>query len=155
MTEAELRAAICAEAMTWERTPYHGHARLKGVGVDCAQLPIAVYSAVGIIPAIQPEYSQQWMMHRDEEVYVAQILEFSREIDAATVQAGDLLVWKFGRTYSHSAIVLTPPLVIHAVMDANAVVQADYTGDELLRTHARRAFSVFTPSGALVYEGPK
>ena len=154
-SEAKKRAAIVAEALSWERTPYHGHQRVKGLAVDCAQLPIAVYSNVGIIPPIEPEYSQQWMTHRDEELYIDQILEFSREILPGKVQAGDLIVWKFGRTFSHSAIVIEPPIVIHATAAARAVVRCDSSAEEEYRIRPRRAFSVFQPGGSLVYQGPK
>ena len=40
MTEAETRAAIVAEAMSWIGTPYHSHARIKGVGVDLSLIHI-------------------------------------------------------------------------------------------------------------------
>ena len=50
MTEQQERAAVVAEAKAWLGTPYHHRAKLKGVGVDCAQLPIAIYAAVGLNP---------------------------------------------------------------------------------------------------------
>ena len=36
------RAAVVAEAIAWLGTPYHHRARIKGVGVDCAQLALGV-----------------------------------------------------------------------------------------------------------------
>lgn len=150
MGETELRAAIVAEAISWERTPYHHHARLKGVGVDCAQLPAAVFEAVGAIPHLEPEYSEQWMIHRDEELYLAEIRRWARDIEVADARPGDLIVWKFGRTYSHSAIVIEPPLVIHAVVKGGAVIRADIERDEDLRDRPRLAFSVFDEAGQLI-----
>ena len=41
MTHDDERAAVVAEAMTWIGTPWAHMAHLKGVGVDCANLPIA------------------------------------------------------------------------------------------------------------------
>lgn len=40
MTPLELqqRAAVIAEAESWLSTPYHHEARIKGHGVDCAQI---------------------------------------------------------------------------------------------------------------------
>lgn len=148
----DLRAAIVAEAMSWEGTPYLGHARVKGVGVDCAQLPAAVFEAVGVIPRVDPEYSQQWMLHRDEEAYLAEIRNWAREIDEADLQPGDLVVWKFGRTYSHSAIVIAAPIVIHAVIKAGSVVRCDMNAEEDFKagTRPRKCFSVFKSDGTLV-----
>lgn len=151
--QADLRAAIVAEAISWERTPYHPHARIKGVGVDCAQLPIAVYSACGCMPPIDPSYSQQWMMHRDEELYLGEIRRFARDIPLEEVRPGDLVVWKFGRVYSHSAIVIEAPLVIHAVLRGRAVIRADMSQDTDLRDRPRLAFSVFNRRGGLCWKG--
>ena len=152
MTEAETRAAIVADAMSWEGTPYLPHARLKGVGTDCAMLPACVFEAVGCIPKVDPEYSQQWMLHRDEETYLAEIRKWAREIDEAEIQPGDLVVWKFGRTYSHSAIIIDPPIIIHAVIKAGAVVRADMNAEEDFKagTRPRKFFSVFDEDGKLV-----
>jgi hypothetical protein len=51
MDEA-MRAAVVKEALTWLGTPYHHHARVKGVGVDCARLLCAVYEASACVPHI-------------------------------------------------------------------------------------------------------
>lgn len=152
MSEAEIRAAIVAEALSWERTPYISHARLKGVGVDCAQLPAAVFEAAGAIPHLEPSYSAQWMLHRDEELYLAEIRRFAREIDIGDIRPADLIVWRFGRTYSHSAIVIEPPIVLHAVLKGSAVIRADIGRDEDLKTRPRLAFSVFDESGELLWK---
>jgi cell wall-associated NlpC family hydrolase len=143
MTEPETRAAIVAEALTWEGTPYMSHARLKGVGVDCALLPASVYEAVGIIPTINPTYTADWMMHRDEEQFLSFVLPHAREIPEADLQPGDLVIWKFGRTFSHSAIVIDYPTVLHAVIRGGAVIRADMTQDVDLIDRPRKCFSVF------------
>lgn len=119
------RAEVVAEARTWLMTPYHHRARVRGSGVDCANLPAAVYEACGLAPHIDPEYSQQWMLHRDEEEFLNYVLPNAREIEFAAVKPGDLLVWKFYRTFSHSAIVIDLPIVIHSALVAGAVVEAN------------------------------
>jgi cell wall-associated NlpC family hydrolase len=129
MTEAEARASIVDEAMGWLGAEYHHHARIKGVACDCAQLPAAVFEAVGLIPHLEPEYSPQWMLHRDEELYLQWVRPYAREITREEVQPGDLAMWKFGRTYSHSAIVIDPPTVIHAVQRCRAVVLGNMDQD--------------------------
>lgn len=143
MTEAETRAAIVAEALTWEGTPYHNRARIKGVGVDCAQFPAAVYEAVGLVPHLDPEYSPQWYLHRDEELYLQWVKPHAREIGRDELGPGDFAIWKYGRTYSHGAIVIEPPVVIHANLIAEAVVRSDMDGEEELLRRPARFFTLF------------
>lgn len=143
MTEAEARAAIVAEALSWLGTPYHHHGRVKGAGVDCAQMPAAVYEACGIVPHLAPDYSPQWMLHRDEEQYLAWIRPHAREIAREAVQPGDLAIYKFGRVFSHSAIVIDPPTVIHAMQRAGEVVLTDMDRDADLIGRPALYFSVF------------
>lgn len=142
-TPGATRADIVAEALTWELTPYHPHARIKGVGVDCAMLPAMVYHAVGLIPELCPDYSPQWMMHRDEEVYLGWVTPYAREIGREAIGPGDFAIWKYGRTYSHGAIILDPPVILHAVIAGGAVVRADLDRDEELRRRPVRFFSLF------------
>ena len=47
----DLRQRIVEEARSWLGTPYHHQAMVKGAGVDCAMILVAVYRAVGLIPA--------------------------------------------------------------------------------------------------------
>ena len=147
MTEAEIRAAIVAEALTWEGTPYATRAMIKGVGVDCAMLPSAVYHAVGLIPAMAPEYPADWMMHRDEELFLSYIRPHAREIEESELGQGDLVIWRFGRTYSHSAIVIDLPEVLHAVVRGGSVVRADMRRDSDLINRPRRFYSLFGNDG--------
>lgn len=155
MTEAELndRLAVVAEARTWISTPYHHRAKLKGVGVDCAQLPIAVYSALGLIPEVAPDYVQQWHLHRDEERYLQWVEKFAREIcrkepgiDSPWIgeapQAGDFGVWRFGRTFSHGAIFTGPDEVIHAYIGVGTYADI-LSRNQDLQSRAVRVFSLW------------
>lgn len=146
MTETETRAAIVAEAMEFLGTPYHHSARIKGIGIDCAQLPNACYSAVGLIPVLEPDYSPQWMLHHDEEAYLAWVTPYAREITREELLPGDLVMWRFGRTYSHSAIVIDVPTVIHAMQRAGAVILGDMDRDADLISRPARYFSLFGKS---------
>jgi cell wall-associated NlpC family hydrolase len=132
-----------AEALSWLSTPYHHQARIKGAGVDCAQMPADVFEKAGLIPHIEPEYSPQWMLHRDEEKYLEWVRPFAREITRAELLPGDLVMWKFGRTYSHSAIVIEAPIVIHAMQRSNAVVLGDMDLDADLISRPALYFSLF------------
>jgi cell wall-associated NlpC family hydrolase len=137
------RDAVVAEALSWELTPYHHRARIKGVGVDCAQLPAAIYEAVGLIPHIEPEYSPQWMLHRDVEQFLGWVRAYAREIDRGSAAPGDLAIWKFGRCYSHSAIIIDLPEVIHAVIRGGGVLRANIDRDSELAERPVKFFTLF------------
>jgi cell wall-associated NlpC family hydrolase len=137
------RADVVREALRWEGTPYHHRARLRGVGVDCAMLPAAVYEAVGLIPRVEPDYSPQWMLHRDEEQFLGWVTRFAREIPREAVGAGDLAIWKYGRCYSHSAIVIDMPEVLHAVIHGGGVLRGNADRDEELRSRPVKFFTLF------------
>jgi NlpC/P60 family putative phage cell wall peptidase len=144
MPNASARAAVVAEAIAWLGTPYHHRARLKGVGVDCAQLPIGVYANVGLIEAFDTgEYPPDWHLHRAGERYIAVISRLAGEIDPAEVQPGDVLLFKFGRAFSHGAIVTDWPRIVHANRKDGAVVLGDVTHDADLIGRPMKAFSYF------------
>ena len=109
-----LRAAILAEAKTWLGTPYHGNADVKGAGVDCGMFPLRVYSACGLIdPGFDPRpYPMQWSFHQIREKYLELVLSFGYEV--LRPLAGDLVVFKIGKSYGHGAIVVEWPRIIHA-----------------------------------------
>jgi cell wall-associated NlpC family hydrolase len=119
------RSAVVFEAHRWLRTPHHHAARVFGAGVDCAQLLIAVYAdGCHLVPAptIDP-YPPDWFLHRTDERLLA-ILETAFTATAATVvdpEPGDVVVFKFGRAWSHAGIVVSPTQMIH-VDPAHGVV---------------------------------
>lgn len=135
------REMVVAEAKTWLGTPYHDRGRIRGVGVDCAMLPAEVYEAVGIIPHLEPDYSPQWFLHRDSELYLEWVRPHAREIPRERVGPGDFVIWKFGRTYSHGAIVVAPPVIIHAVLRGRAVILDNMDISEDLREREAKFFS--------------
>jgi cell wall-associated NlpC family hydrolase len=107
------RAAIVAEASSWLRTPYHHQGFMKGVGVDCAFLLSKVYSAVGLVPDIDPRpYPPDWHMHRDAERYLGWVEKYAHEVQVAL--PGDVIVYKFGRCYAHGGVVVEWPIIVHA-----------------------------------------
>lgn len=104
---------MLAEANSWIGTPWRHAARLKGVGVDCAQFLIACYSAAGLVKAFEPEeYPIDIMFHRSEELFLKGLMDRCEAVD--TPQKGDVGLWKFGRQFSHGGIVSSWPEIIHA-----------------------------------------
>ena len=114
LTEPQQRQAVIAEALTWLGTPYHHHGRLKGVGVDCGQSLCAIYEAAGVTAPIDPgTYSTAWHLHRSEELYV-QWLERVGAVRTEQPRAGDVALFRFGRTFSHGGVLVDQHTVLHA-----------------------------------------
>lgn len=115
--EQEQRSALVAEALSFLGTPHRDNARLKGVGVDCATFLAEASIRCGLVPKdIEiPHYSPQWHLHRNEELYIKHLLKYTREMIDEEPQPGDIAVWKFARCYSHGAIVVQWPRIVHCV----------------------------------------
>ena len=135
------RAAVVAEARQWLRTPYHHMGRVKGAGVDCATLLAEVYARAGVVPTVAiPFYPPDWHLHRDAERYLGFVLEHACEIpppsltlplegggkgggEASAPLPADIALWRFGRCFSHGAIVIEWPLVIHAYAGRGCILE--------------------------------
>lgn len=157
---AEQRAAVVAEARRWINTPYHEQADVLGVGVDCGMGLVRVFVDTGLVAPFDPRpYPRDWMMHRDDERYLDIVRRLAgREYHpkAEPPQAGDVVVWRHGRTFSHGAIVTGSPheprsrgwpWVVHALADAGRVIEEDISGSPLMRLgpgdRPMRAFSLW------------
>lgn len=122
--QAAQRNAVLAEAMTWLRTPYHKNQGLKGVGVDCVWFLIGVYHNVGLTPEIDPgHYNADHALHSSEELYVDWVQRYAQRVDKP--RAGDVVLYKVGRSFSHSAIVISWPQIAHASMLDRGVCLTD------------------------------
>ena len=136
------REAVIAEAGSWIGTPFHHAARVKGAGVDCLMLLAEVYERAGIVNRIDPPfYVPDWHLHRDAERYMQGLLGYARQIE--TPLPGDIALFRFGRTFSHGAIVTEWPSLIHAYWSIGVV-----WGNATLFPLARRPVRFFTPFGS-------
>jgi cell wall-associated NlpC family hydrolase len=136
------RTEIIRAAREWLGTPYHHCARIKKAGADCAMFPLAVYQECGILPADfqPPSYSMQWHLHRSEEMYLQTIAPFVQEKKDAPLPA-DFVVFKFGRAFSHGAIVVEWPLIIHSYIP-HGVLLGDALRDGELIGREMKIFEV-------------
>lgn len=125
---SEERQAVIKEATSWLGTNFHHQGRVKGAGVDCVGILLEVYSEVGVISEYSPDYyPQDWMLHRDDERYLREMLKFAHEIDGPPKPA-DVAMFKFARTFSHAAIVVEWPVCIHSYF-SRGVELVDVTKD--------------------------
>jgi len=117
--------AVVSEAMTWVGTPYHRGAKIKGVGVDCGQFLIGVFEGAGYLQPGECDpgyYPHEIHLHRAEERYLEWILKFCTKVQ--NPQPGDIAMFRFGQSSSHSAIVIEWPKVIHSYVRMGVVVSS-------------------------------
>ncbi len=118
---AAQRARVVELAREWLGTPYHHHGDVQGAGVDCAMLLVRVFSDAGMIPSIDPRpYPYDWHMHRDAERYMGWVEQYARRVDAPL--PGDVILWRFGRTFSHGAIYIGNGRIIHSYLNIGCVL---------------------------------
>jgi cell wall-associated NlpC family hydrolase len=135
LPEAEQRQLIVDECRSWIATPYHHAADVKGSGVDCGMLLIKVFANVGLIDFIDPRpYPRDWHMHKDGERYLGIVEGLcgpevpNAEVADRGLLPGDVLVWRFGRTFSHGGIVTAWPHFVHAFWPSRIVEEPDWNG---------------------------
>ena len=132
------RKRVIDEAVTWLRTPWHHNAKVKGAGVDCAQFLLGVYSGAGLVKDYDTgPYSKDWMLHNSEEVFLGFIERDMVQVDAP--QVGDVIMYRFGRCFSHGAILVEPPArIIHSYLPDGMVIYGDGAMFEL--SHRKKRF---------------
>lgn len=125
------REVIIQEALSWVDTPYHHHARVKGVGIDCAQLVVACALAADLITPQQvltiPNYPTQWHLHMDEERLLDLLDQYGcvRKDKQQTIP-GDIITFRFGRCTSHLGIMVNETQFVHAALDAKKATLASF-----------------------------
>ena len=113
-TEKDERKRFVSAALDYIGTPYHHMGRVKGAGVDCATLLICAAQDAGLIGHVDlPYYAPQWHLHRGSEQYLATISTWCVEVSPPPLP-GDVVLWRFGRSFSHAAIVVDWPKIVHA-----------------------------------------
>ena len=125
-----IRDQIISTAMGWLGTPYHHHARIKGVGVDCVQFLIAVYAECDLLPPVETGYyAQDWHLHKSGEIYLDGIKK--NAVETLSIQTGDIALFTFGRCVSHAGIFLKQPEKIIHAFAGQGVIISDINGQEL------------------------
>lgn len=137
--EHEERARVVAEARSWIGTPYHNQADIKRAGVDCGMLLVRIFVDCGLVEHFDPRpYSDDWFLHRSEEKYLGFVFDCARE--ARFPQPGDIMVFRYGRCYSHGAIVtnVDPLMIVHASQPARIVLEEDVARNPILSEPVRK-----------------
>ena len=120
------RAAVVEAARRWLGTPYHHAADVQGVGVDCAMILVRVFCDLGLVEPFDPRpYTRDWFLHKDDERYMGFLLARAREVERP--EPGDVMLFRFGRCFSHGGIVTKsePLTLVHAYAAARCVVEEE------------------------------
>jgi cell wall-associated NlpC family hydrolase len=139
----EERERVIATAREWLRTPYHPNARLRGIGVDCAQFLIGVYHDAGLIPEVDTgSYSATIHLHQENTQYIETILRFAREIEESEVQPGDVVLYKVAHAWAHAGVIVRwPDVIIHAV-NRTGVIESHGTIEGFVLKRPHRFFTL-------------
>lgn len=147
------RAAVVASARSWIGTPYHHMADIKGVGCDCAMLLVRVYCDLGLVEPFDPRpYVRDWHLHCGEERYLGLLLARAREVESPL--PGDVILFQYGRCFSHGGIVTRPdPMtIVHAFHPARVVLEEEVARNAEVASRLPRArfASLWRPDHGLV-----
>lgn len=95
-------------ARDWIDTPFHPHARLKGVGVDCAGLVLSCLEDAGYV---EQGRITQWIYTPTTDEGPALLADLIRAttpgvslIKVKTIQPSDLLMFRLGNRLRHISI---------------------------------------------------
>jgi len=101
---------------------------------------VRVYCDLGLVERFDPRpYTQDWMMHRNEERYLSFLLERAHLVESPG--PGDVILFRIGRCFAHGGIVTKPhPLtIIHAFMPAGCVLEDEVARSAELADRLRSA----------------
>jgi cell wall-associated NlpC family hydrolase len=131
------REDVVREALSWEGTPFHDAAGVKGVGTDCIHFVKAVYCAVGLIDDFALDaYAPQWFQHRDEPLLLQGLAKYAHQVQSGL--PGDIVMFNFGRHAAHVAILIDEHTIIHAYKPIGSVTRDSLSG------HASRYHSTWS-----------
>lgn len=127
--EAAARAGFINAAMEWLGAPFLNCAAIKPVpcgergAVDCAMLLARAAIDSGLIAEFDPRpYPPAWHVHRDEERFIGWLQDKLHTTEVSAPRVGDVLVYKFGRCFSHGAIMINSAEIVHAWSAARCCV---------------------------------
>lgn len=114
--EAELRATLISEALSWVGTPYRQLGATKGVSVDCSMLLVRVLIDAGIVEEFDPRpYPPAWFLHRADERYIDWLSTVAVEV--IRPRPGDIVAMRMGRAFAHSGFIVHDDHLVHAFAD--------------------------------------
>ena len=119
------RQDVVNEAKKWLGARWEHQQCLQYKAADCGMILIDIFATCGIIerPKVEP-YPRDWALHQTDERYLGYVEQHCKKVLHRSPLPGDIAIWKFGNTYSHGAVVIDWPLILHAQVK-DGVVLAD------------------------------
>lgn len=115
--EADARWRFITEGLSWIGTPFRDCADIKGRdgAIDCAMLLTRSAVDTGLLTPFDPRpYPPRWHLHNERERFLEWIEDKLGAHEVDQPQIGDVVVWRFGRCFSHGAILINSAEVVHA-----------------------------------------
>jgi cell wall-associated NlpC family hydrolase len=120
--------ALKNEAGGWIGTPFRGHAMVKGFGVDCVHLVLALYQHIGLLKGVEKQLPP-YGISEGGNLHVSKVIDwierhggFEQIEKSSDLIAGDMLGFRIGRVVHHVGVVLDYPKFIHVYKGANVIV---------------------------------
>jgi cell wall-associated NlpC family hydrolase len=126
-TEAFQRQQVVAAALTWCGTPYRqlGHTKGERGAIDCSMLLVAAFVEGRVFEPFDPRpYPANWMLSQGEERYLAWLDGIGGRTEGP-LKPGDVTAYKFGRCFSHSAIIVDDAYMVHAYATARKCIKTE------------------------------
>lgn len=126
----------------WIGTPFRKRARIKGGGVDCVNLVIAIYRESGfdIEPQLPAHYSLDGGKHSDRSLVLDFVSSCNRFVQVGWIIAGDLLCFHMGRSVHHVGLSVGNGQFLHALNPYGVM-----TGQIDDSTYGKRLTHIFRP----------
>jgi cell wall-associated NlpC family hydrolase len=134
ISELTFRANIVSIARSWIGTPYHHRAKVKGAGVDCAMVILAIFQEAGIAPADDElhNYSPDWWQHTDQDSYMRRVLRHAyktvqgRCLPTTEAKDGCIVLTRAcgSKVFNHGGVVTYWPHMVHCLQPACNEVNA-------------------------------
>lgn len=114
------RESVVGSAKAWLGTQYHHMANRRGIGCDCVTFLRGAFldAQIGLDIPMMKYYPENWHFHRDVERYMEGLIQYCVEVasvDERPPLPADILLFKHARAYSHGALVIDYPKLIHSV----------------------------------------
>jgi hypothetical protein len=146
------RASVIREAESWRGTAFHPEARLKSVGVDCGNFLVGVFGACGFsVPQHVGHFPLGFNQHEREERFLHLLERFAAQAGDERLP-GNIALFRIGRIYSHGAIIIQWPKVIHSYW-GSCVEYCDVSRDPWLSNSPMLLFSPWRLQCAALDQG--
>lgn len=115
MTETE---SMIAAARACLATPFHHQGRKPGAGLDCIGLIVVALQAAGFTVRDRADYGR-----RPDGKSLAEALIAHGAKPVETINAGDILLFRYDGQPQHAALATGADLMIHSFAPAGCVVE--------------------------------